>query len=132
MTNEEVVLVMAKWGERLGLGGWTIEWVWRTKEEITTMVGRPAVAATSYNLPAQAAMVHLSECETDLELEKTVVHELVHIRLAASEELLDILRVMLADVVGHGQWTLVEELLLRLRESYVDTTAKLVEERPHG
>lgn len=115
--------LIKKWQKRLGLSGWELAWQWDTEHCLKELVERDmdwVMACTEVRPREQRALIHLSsnvEWEDDFlldnSLERTIVHELLHVRFWPAEE----------HLTRSGGAALDE-----VKEVYVDTASELLQE----
>lgn len=134
--KSEVNRLIRLWQKRLRLDGWIIEWSWVQQEALDQQTGYAAIAATGFDVSELKASIDLSkdiqwtlnDFYSDHNLEDTIVHELLHIRLGAADEKLDVVRQMLGTAVSTEQGRVIGQMLIDARERYIESTRTIIQE----
>lgn len=135
-SNATVNGLIRLWKKRLRLDGWLIEWTWVSQAALSQETGYAAIAATGCDVSELKASIDFcsdvdwsgDDFYSDHNFEDTVVHELLHIRLGAADEKLDMVRLMLGTAVSTEQGRVIEQLLIDARERYIESSRTLIQE----
>ena len=117
MTEQEIYELCDEWNQRLGLSDWAI--VVRPNCKPEDMSEQDVSGSTTYNEVCKAAMMELIDPQyygeriIPLDLEKTIVHEMLHLKLA-----------LVADHVGEMQERYMHQIIDDLARAFVDAKRK--------
>lgn len=134
-SESTVSRLIGKWGKRLGLLGWAITWKWADSQKIAKTAGYPAVAYADCRPTVRKAVIYLSNDvewdgdpldDTDLEL--TVIHELIHIRMWSADSRVDDVLTFLEGRLQSIDIKHVEQTLTEMRETYVESVASMIKD----
>ena len=122
------------WKRQLGLTGWDILWLWGDSPTIDEEAGYTAVAVTHVDLPTFSATIRVSQDKDwqtnsrihTLYLPEVLLHELLHIRFAAGEDRLDLMKAAVESYTPPANKGLVQHLVVGAREFYVEATLTLL------
>lgn len=134
--RSEVNRLVRLWKARLGLQSWAITWKWVQQDVLNQETGYAALASTGCDSSELRAVINFSldvqwtidEFYSDHNFEDTVVHELLHIRMAAADDKVDSVRYMLGTALSPEQGRIVGKLLDEARERYIEMARTLVQE----
>ena len=117
MTEQEIYDLCGEWKQRLGLCDWMIAIRPNCKPE--DMSEQNVSGSTTYTEVCKAAMMELIDPQyygeriRPLDLEKTIVHEMLHLKLA-----------LVADHVGEMQERYMHQIIDDLARAFVDAKRK--------
>jgi len=134
LDDSQVMPILDFWRDALRLTDWDFRIVW-TDKDLTADFGYLARAATTPHLPSLKAEITIDERQPWLvtidywapaNIEETIIHELVHVRLAATETAIDSILHIANSHIPPSLHPVLEQQLSALREAYVETVTSVL------
>lgn len=117
MSPSDITALIEKWMDILSLSDWHLEWVWA--EDIDNIDGSAEIICSN---ATKEAVLGIRKDIKEQELEKVILHELVHMLLAPLDDAIDA-------YASSGQDEMKDEtyaVICNVEESVVDKIAKLL------
>ena len=123
MTNSEITALLEKWMDLLGLSEWHLEWVWAEDDE--HLEGSAEIICSN---ASKEAILGIRKDIKHEELEKIILHELVHMLLAPLDDAIDAYATSSDGEMKDDTYAVI----CNIEESVVDKIAKLLYKKVAG